>query len=48
MKVFDCCERMKALYLLNDVAGNNNFPDAVRGQAAFAAENLLISDFEDA
>ncbi|MBD1559563.1 YaeP family protein [Vibrio sp. S9_S30] len=31
----------------NDIASNATLPDEVREKAAFAAANLLISDFED-
>ncbi len=33
---------------LNDIAADSNLPKDVREKAAFAAANLLISDFEDA
>ncbi len=32
---------------LNDIAGDEVLPKDVRDKAAFAAANLLISDFED-
>ncbi|GLQ71438.1 hypothetical protein CW749_16820 [Vibrio sp. vnigr-6D03] len=31
----------------NDIASDTALPDEVREKAAFAAANLLISDFED-
>ncbi len=36
-----------AIRALNNVAKDENLPKAQREQAAFAAANLLISDFED-
>ncbi|CCN47066.1 conserved hypothetical protein [Vibrio nigripulchritudo MADA3029] len=33
---------------LNDIAADSDLPKDVREKAAFAAANLLISDFEDA
>ncbi|MCJ8349061.1 YaeP family protein [Moritella sp.] len=32
---------------LNDIAGDESLPADIRDNAAFAAANLLISDFED-
>ncbi len=32
---------------LNDIAANEGLPKDTRDRAAFAAANLLISDFED-
>ncbi|MYM57753.1 hypothetical protein GTG28_00710 [Vibrio sp. OCN044] len=36
------------LRALNDIASQADLPQEVREKAAFAAANLLISDFEDA
>ncbi|HHP0470485.1 TPA: YaeP family protein [Vibrio harveyi] len=36
-----------AVRALNDVAADESLPKDVRDKAAFAAANLLISDFED-
>ncbi len=35
------------LTTLNDIAANESLPEETRDKAAFAAANLLISDFED-
>lgn len=37
-----------ALKALNDIAADESLPAQTRDNAAFAAANLLISDFEDA
>lgn len=37
-----------ALKALNDIAADESLPTQTRDNAAFAAANLLISDFEDA
>lgn len=36
-----------AIRALNDIAADTTLPQASREKAAFAAANLLISDFED-
>ena len=36
-----------AVKTLNDLAADESLPKEVRERAAFAAANLLISDFED-
>lgn len=36
-----------ALTALNDIAADESLPEEARDKAAFAAANLLISDFED-
>ncbi|MPW37057.1 YaeP family protein [Vibrio sp. B1Z05] len=36
-----------AIKTLNDIAADTNLPKEARERAAFAAANLLISDFED-
>ncbi len=36
-----------AVKTLNDIAADESLPSATRESAAFAAANLLISDFED-
>ncbi len=36
-----------ALQALNDIAADESLPAETRQKAAFAAANLLISDFED-
>lgn len=36
-----------AVKTLNDIAADESLPRQAREQAAFAAANLLISDFED-
>lgn len=67
MKVYQCCELIKALYAqigsgdqgyipqaiscaiktFNDIASDESLPLETRERAAFAAANLLISDFRD-
>ncbi|MBV7300967.1 YaeP family protein [Enterovibrio paralichthyis] len=37
-----------AVRTLNNIASDENLPQEIREQAAFAAANLLISDHEDA
>ncbi|MBF8998976.1 MULTISPECIES: YaeP family protein [Vibrio] len=41
-KAIECAVRA-----LNDIAGDDSLPQPTRDKAAFAAANLLISDFED-
>ncbi|MCA3901990.1 YaeP family protein [Vibrio vulnificus] len=36
-----------AVKALNDIAADETLPKEIREKAAFAAANLLISDFED-
>jgi len=36
-----------ALKALNDIAGDESLSEEIRDKAAFAAANLLISNFED-
>ncbi|MEF1171151.1 YaeP family protein [Vibrio sinaloensis] len=36
-----------AIRALNDIAADDSLPKEAREKAAFAAANLLISDFED-
>ncbi|YCO04417.1 YaeP family protein [Vibrio sp. VNB-15] len=45
MQVYGCCDLVRELYA--QIGSGESLPKEAREKAAFAAANLLISDFED-